>query len=119
MMQHGCMGYLTKNTDQKTLITAIEQIHSGTPYVEPKLNELLLKDMTKANIKSTKMSHLTKREKEILQLIAAELTSQEIADKLLLSLRTVESHRISMIQKLGVKNSIGLVKVAMQLGLLD
>jgi DNA-binding NarL/FixJ family response regulator len=119
MMQHGCMGYLTKHTEPETLITAIEQVYKGELFLEPHLQKLLLASMTKANVQSAQLTPLTRREKEVLQLIAAEHTSQEIADKLFLSLRTVESHRLSIMQKLGVKNSIGLVKAAMQMGLVE
>jgi len=119
MMQHGCMGYLTKQTDPATLIMAIEQVYNGEPFLEPHLQKLLLASMSRANAHSTQLPPLTRREKEVLQLIAAEHTSQEVADKLFLSLRTVESHRLSIMQKLGVKNSIGLVKAAMQLGLVE
>jgi DNA-binding CsgD family transcriptional regulator len=62
---------------------------------------------------------LTTREKEILKLIIEENTNQEIADKLFISLRTVENHRFSLLQKLNVKNAVGLVKVAILLGLVD
>jgi DNA-binding NarL/FixJ family response regulator len=62
---------------------------------------------------------LSQREKEILKLIVEEYTNQEIATKLFLSLRTVENHRFSLLQKLDVKNSIGLVRVAIQLGMVD
>lgn len=119
MMQHGCMGYLTKHTEPEILITAIEQVHRGEVFLEPHLQKLLLASMTKATVQNAQLTPLTRREKEVLQLIAAEHTSQEIADKLFLSLRTVESHRLSIMQKLGVKNSIGLVKAAMQMGLVE
>jgi DNA-binding CsgD family transcriptional regulator len=62
---------------------------------------------------------LTKREKEILKLIAEGLSSQEIADKLFISLRTVETHRLNLNQKLDVKNTAGLVKEAIKRGLVD
>jgi DNA-binding CsgD family transcriptional regulator len=62
---------------------------------------------------------LTKREKEVLKLIADGLSSQEIADKLFISLRTVETHRLNLNQKLDVKNTAGLVKEAIKRGLID
>lgn len=119
MMQHGCMGYLTKHNEPDILITAIEQVYRGEIFLEPNLQKLLLASMTKATVQNAQLTPLTRREKEVLQLIAAEHTSQEVADKLFLSLRTVESHRLSIMQKLGVKNSIGLVKAAMQMGLVE
>jgi DNA-binding CsgD family transcriptional regulator len=62
---------------------------------------------------------LTKREKEILKLIAEEYSNQEIADKLFLSLRTVETHRFNLTQKLEAKNTAALVKEAIKRGLID
>ena len=61
---------------------------------------------------------LTKRETEILQLIADEYTSQEMAQKLSISMATIETHRRNLIKKFGVRNSVGIVKVALSLGVL-
>lgn len=120
MMQNGCQGYLLKNTDQQTLIDAIETLYNNGQYIEPSLKEQLLQNMLrikKQNVQSVPV--LTKREKDILQLIVAEHTSQEIADRLFLSLRTVEKYRLNILQKLHVKNTAGLVKAALELGLID
>jgi DNA-binding CsgD family transcriptional regulator len=65
------------------------------------------------------MPELTAREKEVLKLIVAEYTTQQIADKLFISFRTAENHRYSILQKLDVKNTAGLVKLAIQMGLLE
>ncbi len=122
MMQHGCKGYLLKNTPAHVLVEAIEKVYEGEEFLEPAIKEQLLRSMLKmkqqsgAGVLSTK---LTRREHEILQLIAEEYTSQEIAEKLSLSQRTVDNHRFSLLQKLQVKNSIGLVRAAMQLGLIE
>jgi len=114
MLQNGCLGYITKNTNQITLLNAIRRVYEGEQFLEPGLKELLLKNLTRVS-----KIEITRREKEILKLIAEEYTSQNISDKLYISLKTVESHRFSLFQKLNVKNSIGLVKVAMQMGILD
>ncbi len=120
MMKHGCKGYILKNTRLKTLVHAIEQLYEGGIYIEPTLKEQMMQNML--HIKksaTTRKPTLTLREREILKLIVEENTNQEIADKLFISLRTVENHRFSLLQKLDVKNAIGLVKVAIQLGLVD
>ncbi len=121
MMRRGCSGYLLKNTDQETLIKAIEEVYQGKEFIEPSLKEQIMHNTLKG-----KRSHpappipvLTQREKEILQLIVEEFTSQEIADKLFLSLRTVEGHRLNLLQKLDAKNTVGLVKTALQTGLVS
>ena len=119
MMRRGCSGYLLKDTDQKTLILAIEQVYAGAEFIEPALKEQMLQNVINFKKQTANTPpELTPREKEILQLIVQEYTSQEIADKLFISLHTVESHRFSLFQKLDVKNMVGLVKVAIQMGLL-
>jgi len=121
MLQQGCMGYLLKSTtDHQMLIQAIEAVYAGKLFLDPSLKEELLYDMVKAKQRNEKAQfRLTLREKEILQLIVAEYSNPEIADKLFLSLRTVEAHRYNLLQKLKVKNTVGLVKVAIQMGLIE
>lgn len=120
MMQHGCKGYILKNIRVRSLINAIELVHNGESYLDPVIKEQMLQNVLHyKKSAANKTPSLTKREKEILKLIVEEYTNQEIADKLFLSLRTVENHRFSLLQKLDVKNSIGLVRVAIQLGLVE
>ncbi len=121
MMQSGCMGYLLKSTtDDTMLIKAIDTVYEGQIFLDPELKENILMGLFKhkqpANL--TRPS-LTIREKEILQLIVDEYRNQEIADKLFLSLRTIEAHRYNLLQKLNVKNTVGLVKMAIQMGLVE
>jgi len=120
MMRKGCNGFLLKDTNEQTLIEAIDKVMAGEEFIEPKIQKRILENIIHFNTSATDIiiPVLTQREKEILQLIAAEYTTQEIADKLFISFRTVENHRYNMLQKFGVKNSIGLVKVAIQYGLL-
>ncbi len=120
MMREGCKGYVLKNTDKPSLIQAIEEVYNGNEYIEPSLKEKMLHNVIHyRKLSSGKSPNLTHREKEILRLIVGEYTSQQIADKLYLSLRTVETHRFNLQKKLAVNNTIGLVKVAIQLGLID
>ncbi len=118
MMRRGCNGYLLKDTDQHTLIEAIEQVHLGNEFIEPSLKEKLIQNIFNFQSNNDKIvTEITQRERQVLQLIAEEYTTQEIADKLYISFRTVENHRYSLLQKLDVKNTVGLVKVAIQIGL--
>lgn len=120
MIRQGCKGYILKNTDKRSLIAAIEYVYKGGEYIEPSLKEKMLYNVLHQKKQGTGRSpDLTSREKEILQLIVAELTSQQIADRLFLSLRTVETHRFNLQKKLQVNNNIALVKAALQLGLLE
>ncbi len=119
MMRRGCLGYLLKNTDPETMIQAIHTVYAGKEFLDPVIKEQLVQSILKEQ-KLHPMETipvLSQREKEVLQLIVQEYTSQQIADKLFISLRTVESHRFSIFQKLDVKNMVGLVKVAIQMGL--
>lgn len=120
MMREGCKGYVLKNTDKISLVHAIEQVYKGHEYIEPALKEKMLYNvMHYRKLHAGKSPNLTHREKEILKLIVAEHTSQQIADQLFLSLRTVETHRFNLQKKLAVNNTIGLVKAAIQMGLID
>lgn len=122
MMRSGCTGYLLKNTDQQVLVEAIETVFKGVEFIEPALKEQLLQSMLNYKAKAggsvaPSLPLLTRREKEILQLILQEYSNPEIAEKLFISIRTVENHRFNLQQKLNVKNTVGLMKVAIQMGL--
>jgi DNA-binding NarL/FixJ family response regulator len=115
ILQQGVMGYLLKDANPETIINAIETVYGGEQYIQEQLRQQLLNSLSAGNAKQI----VTRREKEILQLIVDEFTNQEIADKLFLSLRTVENHRNNLLQKLDVKNTAGLVKIAIQEGLVS
>jgi len=119
MMQHGCVGYVTKQAGAEVLLDAIKQVYSGTEFLEESIETRWMKSLLKTQKQQSMQAPLSRREKEILKLIAAEYTNQEIAEKLYLSQRTVESHRYSLLQKLNVKNTAGLVRVALQMGLVE
>lgn len=120
MLAKGCRGYLLKNAPETEMITAIESVYAGETYIEQSVRRDLLVELLKTKQKGrlTK-SLLTKREQDILKLIVDEYTSQEIADKLFLSLRTIEKYRLNLMQKLQVKNTAGLVKLAITQNLLE
>ncbi len=119
MLQQGCMGYLLKNADRDMLLDAINAVYAGRQYITASLKEQLLQDVLQTRKGAHAQVMLTRREKEILQLIAREYTSPEIADKLFLSLRTVENHRKHLLAKFDVKNMIGLVRKALDMGLVE
>jgi DNA-binding NarL/FixJ family response regulator len=118
MLQQGCMGYILKNTtNQNTLIEAINRVYSGHIFVDASLKEeFLFRVLKEKRKKESTAPQLTRREKEVLQLVVGEYSNQEIADKLFLSLRTVENHRYNLLQKLNAKNTVGLVKMAIRIG---
>lgn len=118
MMKNGAKGYLLKNTTKNELIEAIKTVHYGDTYLPEKLKTKLLNESFGGQTSSF-IPKLTRREKEILQCIADELTNNEIAEKLFISAKTVESHRNSILQKFGVRNTAGLIKEAFVKGLLS
>lgn len=119
MLRNGVLGYLLKNTDRATLVAAIRTVYTGQQYLEPSIQAQLLNEFSQQKRNVEQAPSLTKREKEILSLIVKQCSSQEIADQLYLSLRTVENHRYNLFQKLDVKNVAGLVTRSFELGLLD
>ncbi|MFS4466512.1 response regulator [Maribacter sp. 2210JD10-5] len=110
-------GYIPKNAEKEELLLAIETILKGDKYFSQSIKDVYLKGMF-SNEQSVADS-LSKREKEVLKLIAQEFTTQEIADKLFLSKHTIESYRKNLISKLEVRNLAGLTKYALKLGLLE
>lgn len=113
MLQKGCLGYLLKDVSPEILVSAIETVYGGEQFLNENLKKQLLNSLSGQDNKQI----ITRREKEILKLILEENTNQDIANKLFLSLRTVENHRNNLLQKLNVKNTAGLVKIALQEGL--
>ena len=119
MMQLGCRGYLLKSTTPDTLVTAIEKVYQGEEYIESHLKEQLLASVLHPGKKSGSTIRLTKRELEILKLLCDGLSNYDIGEQLFLSHRTVENHRMSLLQKFDVKNSVALVRAALQQGLIQ
>jgi DNA-binding NarL/FixJ family response regulator len=119
MLRNGAAGYVLKNADQATLTKAINTVLAGKEYIDDGIKHKLIQESITGQRRSMFEVPLTKREKEILKLIAEENSNQEIADKLFLSLRTVETHRFNLTQKLEAKNTVALVKEAIKRGLID
>lgn len=119
VMRKGAKGYLLKNSDKQTIIRAIERVARGEEFLDDKIKNILLQETITGQRRSIYEIPLTKREKELVTLIADGHSSQEIADKLYISLRTVETHRLNINQKMGVKNTAGLLKEAIKRGLID
>lgn len=120
MLKAGAAGYLLKNTGRDELILAIKTVAAGETYLSPSANQALL-DHLRHGIASTTIGglpELTRREQQILKLIAQEMTTQEIAAHLHISLNTVDTHRKNLLGKLGAKNTAGLIRIAMEKGLL-
>jgi DNA-binding NarL/FixJ family response regulator len=117
----GAKGYLLKETDSEELVYAINKVAQGRHFICTGLAERLSKRL--AAERNLSMSYpdieLSERESEILHLLADGLTNLEIADRLFTSRRTVEGHRLSLLQKTGARNGLELIKLAMLNGLLQ
>ncbi len=120
MLECGCMGYLMKSTaGTETIIEAINRVWEGHIFLDNALRDKYMTSVRRGTQKSEhEKPRLTQRELEILRCIAEELSSQEIADKLCLSKRTVDNHRNSIMIKSGAKNTVGLIKYAYELKLI-
>ncbi|MFC0604631.1 response regulator [Winogradskyella pulchriflava] len=117
MMRNGAKGYLLKNTTKEELIKAIINVYNGERYIPETLKTQLLNENFGAT-SSSFIPKLTRREKEVLIAITNQKTTKEIAEKLFITPKAVEAHRSNLFQKLDVKNVAGLVKVAIEKGLL-
>lgn len=117
MLKNGVHGYLLKNTDRLELLKAITTVLSGEVFLQPDLHKKLLSQTKTAHDNGLK-PNLTRREHDVLVAIAEELTTQEISEKLFISHKTVETHRMNIMSKLGAKNSVGIVKIAIEKELL-
>jgi len=114
MMRIGAKGFVLKNIGPEELIRAIESIISGKDYYSSEIALKLLNfDNYSDNSHSQELNKLSKREIEILKLIADEYTNGQIAEKLSLSKRTIDTHRQNLLTKLNVTNTAGLVKFAL------
>ena len=120
----GAKGYLPKNTSKTELLKAIKEVYHNGEYYSEEINKLIIKNyinqlknpQSESDDNSKK---LTKREEEILKLLLDGLSNKEIADKLFISTRTVESHKNHLMNKLEVRSNLDLLKYAVKIGILD
>ena len=119
-IQAGIDGYLPKDIDRKALINAIRVVAKGEKYFNETIATLVFEDFYKKEIIQThseqqlRKTDLTKRELEVLALIAEGRNNREVADKLFISVKTVDTHRLHILEKLGLKNTAELVKYAIK-----
>jgi DNA-binding NarL/FixJ family response regulator len=118
----GAKGYLPKNTTRHELLNAITKIYEGNEYYSDTISKIILENYI-SNVRKPKEPEPTKdketdvlssREKQILQMVIEGLSNQDIADKLFISIRTVESHKNHIMQKLGIKSLVELIKYAIR-----
>jgi len=112
----GVSGYILKDDAFEDLLYAIKSVSSGGKFISPSISDKILQPSPP---KAVEKNILTEREREILKLIASGLTNRKIADKLSISVKTVETHRARILQKLDFHTTAELVKYAIKTGLLE
>ena len=119
MMQAGASGYLLKDCAFDELVNAIRVVSAGETYLSPGIAGIVVQDYVNklSNSAFSATSILTKREREVLQLISEGKSTKLIATQLNVSIKTVETHRRQMMEKLGIRNVAGLTKYAIREGL--
>ena len=115
----GASGYLLKDTDRAELEEAIRKLYQKLPYYSEKVLKIITSNYDDKKLINSELAQISTREIEVLKLIAMEYSTNEIADKLFVSVNTIESHRKSLMKKLDVKNVVGLIKFAMRHKLVD
>jgi DNA-binding NarL/FixJ family response regulator len=121
-LQYGVKGYVLKSSVSDELLQAVRTVASGQTFLSNPISELVVESSIHpyaSAAESDPLSNLSPREKEILQLIAEEHTSGEIAKMLFISEKTVEKHRARLMEKLNVRNLAGLVRLAVKYHLVD
>jgi DNA-binding NarL/FixJ family response regulator len=121
ILEMGARGYLLKDAGGEEMINAIKTVYKGDTYYSNYVSQVLINHITRGTKPKDKTTQipLTKREIEILTLIAKEYSNPEIAKELFISIRTVDTHRRNLLDKLQAKNTAGLVKFAIKYGLIE
>lgn len=118
-LKSGIHGYLPKNTTRDELVKAIHEIFDGREYFSKSISDTILKSYVNSarqgnTVSEDRLGSLTNREKELLRYIVEGLGNPQIAEKLNISIRTVETHKTSILKKLGLNNIVDLVKFAIK-----
>ena len=117
-VENGANGYLLKDTDKEELMKAIKAVSDGRKYFPPEISEVIIDELLAKTASNQDNSgkpifqKITPKEKQILGMIVKGFNSREIADKLFLSIRTVDNHRANMMKKTKAKNTADLVMMA-------
>jgi DNA-binding NarL/FixJ family response regulator len=113
----GAAGYLVKSADRRELELAVRAVARGEGWLSPAVSNAVVAALSRRDAVTGSFELLTSRQREVLQLIAEGHSTKEIATRLRLSPKTVESHRAQLMQRLGVRSVAGLVRCAMRLGI--
>jgi DNA-binding NarL/FixJ family response regulator len=117
-LKAGAAGYVVKRSAAKEVVEAIRAVHAGQRYLSPRVADVVLEDYTDER-QDDPLARLSAREREVLQLLAEGRTGAQIAERLSLSQKTVETYRARLVEKLGIRDLAGLVRFAIQRGLVS
>ena len=117
-LKAGASGYVVKRSAAKEVVDAIRAVHAGQRYLSPRVADVVIDDYA-GDGKGDLLEKLSTREREVLQLLAEGRTGAEIATRLALSQKTVETYRARLVEKLGIRDVAGLVRFAIQRGIVS
>lgn len=122
MLDAGGAGYVLKRAAEAELLAAIRAVHRGEAFVDPAMTRTLIQNylgQAEPVAQPSASTELSPRETEVLALIAAGYTNQQIAEKLVISVKTVETHKAHIMEKLAARSRVDLVRYALEKGLLQ
>lgn len=117
-LKAGAAGYVVKRSAAKEVVDAIRAVHAGQRYLSPRVADVVLDDYAGED-REDPLARLSGREREVLQLLAEGHTGAQIAERLSLSQKTVETYRARLVEKLGIRDVAGLVRFAIQRGIIS
>jgi DNA-binding NarL/FixJ family response regulator len=122
--QSGATGYVVKESAAERLAQALEAVTSGEYFLDTSISQEVIAKLMKSPVKEAKVSDagygkLTSREQEIMRMLAEGASKGQIADRLCISIKTVENHRANIMRKLDIHSAMELVRYAARLGLID
>ncbi|EFL52175.1 two component transcriptional regulator, LuxR family [Solidesulfovibrio fructosivorans JJ]] len=120
----GANGYVTKDAAADQLLEALRQVGRGAFYLDPTISQEVSRELLVGSPKAqaapaNAYDNLTAREREVMRMVVEGLTTKEVAEALAISVKTAEHHRCNLMRKLGLQNSVELVRYASRLGLID
>ena len=119
ILQSGAMGYVLKDAPAEELVNAVESIYRGESYFSADVARVAMNQFVRGSNEGPSAMNLTNREREVLVLIAEGLSNKEIACRLNVGVRTVETHRERIMRKLNIRNVAGLTRFAIAKGLIS
>jgi DNA-binding NarL/FixJ family response regulator len=119
MLDAGASGYMLKNSAAVELLLAIKAVQQGNVYLSPKVADVVVKGFIRKDSPAARgvYIHLTAKQREVLQLLAEGKTNKEAAQRLHVAVKTIETHRAQIMEKLNIRTMAGLTKYAIREGL--